>query len=277
MRVAFLGPAGTFSHEVARTHFGECVEHSCSALDEVLEAVVHNDCDFALAPFENSNSHGVIKAQLALVSHPSQIYVTRLLPHHIKLNLFSWGKSLSDIQEVRSIDVTFLQAGDWLRAQIPEAKHNKTFNSTAAAVRSLGDAGSTKIAAIGGREAGMIPILAQNIQTEPNVTIFCRVEKREPDWSKVGFLLVAIDDYNESAYENLMNLSAEHGCGISANWIIEQCVQRVGIFEVRNFLRNSRLPDFCALLKRRIPKGFLVGGYNGKSITQLEYEKHHNP
>jgi prephenate dehydratase len=274
MRIAFLGPAGTFSHEVACAHFTGCAEHPCAALDEVLEAVVHDECDLALAPFENSNSLGVVKAQLALVAHPSQIFVTALLPHHIKLHLYCWGRTLEEIREVRSIDVVFLQAGQWLSERIPAAKHNKTFNSTAAAVRSLLEIGSTEIAAIGGREAAQIPILAHNIQTEPNVTIFCRVEKREPDWGAVDFVLVAIDDYSESGFELLMNLAAEHGCGISANWIVEQCVQRVGIFEIRNFLSKSRLSDLCAVLQRRIPTSFLVGGYTGKSITQLESEKH---
>ena len=47
MRVAYLGPAGTFSEEALRRHFGDGVDAiSCSSIDEVFRATESGGCDF---------------------------------------------------------------------------------------------------------------------------------------------------------------------------------------------------------------------------------------
>jgi prephenate dehydratase len=217
---------------------------------------------------------GVVKAQLALTAHRSQLYVTALFPHHVRLQLYCWGPEMVKIREVRSIEVVFAQAEEWLQANVPQAIHNRTYPSTAAAVQSLVETGALDIAAIGGEEAAAVPVVAKNIQTEPNVTIFCKVERNEPDWDSLEHLLVAITDFNDPAFEALMNLAADFGCGICSNWILDHYVSRVGVFEIKNFLSTSRLHELSAAIERRLSKTFLIGGYSGKSITQLAHDKY---
>lgn len=273
LKISCLGPAGTFSHQALRKHFNDGVPMLHDSLEDVMECVVHGECDFGLAPFDNSNSSGVVKAQLALLAHRRQLYVTSLHPLHIRLQFYCHGRVLANIREIRSIDVVFRQAEDWLAQNVPTAKPVK-FPSTASAVLSLVDSGSSEIAAIGGQEVARVPILAKDIQTEPNVTTFCRIQKEAPDWEKADYVLVALDPFEESLFKALMNYAADFGCAIGANWIIDDHCQHVGVFEIKKDLPTARLHDLCSVVERRLAKTFLLGGYTGKSFTRLSLEKY---
>src|ERR1700678_1133828 len=146
-KVSCLGPAGTFSHQAVGVHFAGGIPSFSDSLEEVMESVVHQDCEFGVAPFDNSNSTGVVRVQLALIAHRRQLYVSSLHPLHIRLNLYCWGEKAEEIREIRSIEVVFKQAEEWIKANTPGAKRVKT-SSTASAVLSLVETGATEIAAI---------------------------------------------------------------------------------------------------------------------------------
>lgn len=275
-KVSCLGPAGTFSHQSVGKYFKDGVPILHDSLEDVMECVVHGECDFGVVPFDNSNSAGVVKAQLALLAHRRQLFVSSLHPLHIRLQLYCWGTDVGAIREIRSIDVVFKQAEDWLAEHAPTAALAK-FPSTASAVLSLVDSGSLEIAAIGGREVASVPILAADIQTEPNVTTFCRIQKEAPDWALSDYVLVAIDPFDESLVKALMNFAADYGCAIGANWIVDDHCQHIGVFELKKAVRAAPLHDLCSVVERRLTKTFLLGGYAGKSFTRLSIEKYIHP
>ena len=67
LRVAYLGPAGTFSHEAATKHFGRLVEAlPCATIDEVFRAAESERVDHAVVPVENS-TEGVVGRTLDLM------------------------------------------------------------------------------------------------------------------------------------------------------------------------------------------------------------------
>lgn len=264
---------GTFSHQAVKKHFDGCALIPQDTLEDVLECVVHEECDFAIAPFDNSNSSGVVRVQLALNAHRRQLYVASLHPLHICLQLYCWGKETSQIREVRSIDVVFKQAEQWLEENARTAK-KVTFQSTASAVLSLCESGALDVAAIGGKEVATVPVLARDIQTEPNITTFCRVQKEAPQWDSVEYVLMAIDPFDETSWKALMNLAADYGCAIAANWVIDDHCQRIAIFEMKKVLPTARLHDLCSVVERRLENTFLLGGYSGKSFTQLSLAKY---
>ncbi len=272
--VAILGPVGTFSYRAAQLHFAGCQPLPVDSFDEILECVVHGECDFGLTPFDNSNSAGVIKSQVALVAHSRQIFVTGLYPFHVRLNLYSWAKELAQVRKVRSIDVVFRQAEAWLADNLSGADMEKTYPSTAAAVLSLTETENVEIAAVGGPEVASVPILARDIQTEPNITIFCRVEKEPPDWGAADFAMIAVTEFNETRFEELVDLAADHGCAVGANWIVDEWCRPIGVFEITKVTVAGRLHDLCGVLERRLAKTFLLGGYAGKSFTRLTIEKY---
>jgi chorismate mutase/prephenate dehydratase len=60
LKVAYLGPPATFSHQAARSRFGGSVEYvSCEAISDVFEAVVKGLADYGVVPVENSTEGAV--------------------------------------------------------------------------------------------------------------------------------------------------------------------------------------------------------------------------
>lgn len=55
LRIAFLGPETTFSHQAARKHFGTCPEFApCETIEDVFGAVERGNVDYGVVPLENS-------------------------------------------------------------------------------------------------------------------------------------------------------------------------------------------------------------------------------
>lgn len=275
-RVAFLGPAGTFSQQVVNKHFKASEPVPYKDFDETIEAVVHSDCHLGLTPFENSNSRSIVELQIALANHRGQIYITDLIPHHITHHLFSFS-DIPDIQEVRSKDVVFKQTDAWLKKNLPDAKRVETYRSTAAAVESLQESGP-RIAAIGSKDATdiyKVPIRANDIQTEPNITVFCALERQIPDLSKIASALIGLDDFVENDFMEMSKILLRNGCAVSADWVLKSYPHTIGVFEIGSVEEKSRLQDAIFSIERHMRKSFLVGGYSGKTITSIASGKHH--
>ena len=68
-RVAYLGPAGTFSEQAALGYFGSSIERvPCASIDEVFRAASAGAADFGVVPVENS-TEGVVARSLDLFLH----------------------------------------------------------------------------------------------------------------------------------------------------------------------------------------------------------------
>ena len=60
LRIAYLGPAGTFSHAAVGKHFGTFVEAvPYATIDDVFRAVESGQADYAVVPVENSTEGAV--------------------------------------------------------------------------------------------------------------------------------------------------------------------------------------------------------------------------
>ncbi|MDR2443342.1 MAG: chorismate mutase, partial [Deltaproteobacteria bacterium] len=67
-KVAFLGPAGTFSHAAALHQFGRLSHFiPCDDLAQVFKTAEDGEAEFALAPFENT-TEGIVGQTLDLLS-----------------------------------------------------------------------------------------------------------------------------------------------------------------------------------------------------------------
>ena len=60
LRIAYLGPAGTFSHAAVARHFGDFVDaEPYASIDEVFRAAESGQTDYAVVPVENSTEGAV--------------------------------------------------------------------------------------------------------------------------------------------------------------------------------------------------------------------------
>ena len=120
-RVAYLGPAGTFSEQAAVQFFGSSIEHvPCASFDEVFHAATSGAADFGVVPVEN-NTEGVVTRSLDLfLNSPLHIVgeISLLVRHH----LLRKENSLQGIEAVFAHPQALAQCQGWLSTHLPHAE-----------------------------------------------------------------------------------------------------------------------------------------------------------
>ena len=88
IRVAFLGPAGTYNHAAANKHFGSSIDHNpVDNIEDIFRVVEVGGAHFGVAPIENS-TEGVISHTLDLLIN-SSLYICGEVDLRIRHNLIS--------------------------------------------------------------------------------------------------------------------------------------------------------------------------------------------
>ena len=120
-RVAYLGPAGTFSEEATLGFFGSSiVKVPCATFDEVLHATSAGAADFGVVPVENS-SEGVVTRSLDLfLTTPLTIVGETSL--YVRHNLLRKTDSLEGIAAVCAHPQALAQCHAWLSHHLPNAE-----------------------------------------------------------------------------------------------------------------------------------------------------------
>ncbi len=176
MRIAFLGPVGTYGEQAAQqlallAGFPEAQLVPQQGIRAVIQALASGDCDASVVPVENSVEGGVTACLDALWEHPD-LAVERALVLPIRHALVGIGP-IEAISEVLSHPQALAQCSLWLSEHLPAALQLPT-SSTAEAARMV--RGSRFRAAIASREAAgeqNLPVLAYPINDVPgNCTRF---------------------------------------------------------------------------------------------------------
>jgi len=164
-RVAYLGPAGTFSEEAALGYFGSSiVKVPCASFDEVVRATTAGAADFGVVPVEN-NTEGVVARSLDLFLTMPLFIIgeTSLLVRH---NLLRKHNSLQGITAVAAHPQALAQCHGWLSLNLPDAERRPvSSNAEGARLASL----DPSLAAIASTRAGAefgLHVLAPAIQDE---------------------------------------------------------------------------------------------------------------
>src|SRR5512136_1645936 len=152
MRVAYLGPAGTFSEEaVGRCDLARGAERLPEpTFADAYEAVLSGEADAALLPIENS-LEGSVGAVLDLLVHRPGLLIRREIMLPVEQHLLApAGTKLSEIARVLSHPQPLGQCAAFLRARLPGVPLVPT-HSTADAARQVAQGAGA--AAIGARAA----------------------------------------------------------------------------------------------------------------------------
>ncbi len=120
-RVAFLGPAGTFSEQAAIQYFGSSFEAiPCASFDEVFHAAASGRAEFGVVPVEN-NTEGVVTRSLDLLLD-SPLHIVGEISLPIRHHLLRLENSLRDIEVVLAHPQALAQCHGWLGAHLPHAE-----------------------------------------------------------------------------------------------------------------------------------------------------------
>ena len=234
LKVAFLGPEGTYTHSAAVKHFGNFIEtQPVSSIEEVFRIVEADGANFGVVPVENSSA-GVINHTLDLFMK-SSLMISGEVALRIRHNLLSTVDSLEKIERVYAHQQSLSQCNYWLEKYLPNAERIE-MNSNAQAVLLAKD--SKASASIGGRLAAElydVPILQSDIEDEPdNTTRFVVIgqHKTPPSGDDRTSLLIFVQNKPGSLFDLLKPL-AERNISMSN---IESRPSRRGVWDYVFFI-----------------------------------------
>ncbi|HEV3191272.1 MAG TPA: prephenate dehydratase [Polyangiaceae bacterium] len=179
LRVAYLGPEGTFSHAAARAFFGLAATYcEATTFDGVFDAVARRQAQDGVVPLENSTEGSVSHAVDALVA--SDLLIRAEFELEVSQCLLTRATSLTSIERVYSHPQPLGQCRVWLARNLGAAQLVQS-PSTAAAVReAMTDTASAAIAGRLASELYGLPVLRERIQDHPdNFTRFVVVSFRD--------------------------------------------------------------------------------------------------
>jgi chorismate mutase/prephenate dehydratase len=120
-RVAYLGPAGTFTEEAALRFFGSSIHKiPCANFDEVFHAATAGAAEFGVVAVENSTEGVVTRSLDLLLNSPLHIIgeISLLVRHH----LLRSTNALKNIEVVLAHPQALAQCQQWLNTHLPNAE-----------------------------------------------------------------------------------------------------------------------------------------------------------
>ena len=177
IKVAYLGPRTTCSHQAAARHFGSAVELVPErTIGEVFEAVERGRAHYGVVPIENSQEGSVNATLDRFMDSEVQIGAQIFLP--VELNLLGRGP-LENVRKVYSHPQPFGQCRRWLAEHLPSAEYIEVSSTARAAELAAAEDGTAAIAGAMAGEEFDLPVLVPSIHdAKSNVTRFFVVGRK---------------------------------------------------------------------------------------------------
>lgn len=170
-KIAYLGPEGSYSHQAARTIFGQDSDIIPQKdIETVITEVMTHRVELGVVPVENS-SEGMINRTLDMMAE-SRLFVCREIMLPIRNCLLS-TTVMGDIQKVYSHPQALAQCRNWLVNHLPGVQTIDSPSTSLAAVAASREEQSAAIASSLAAELYGLNVLAENINDwRENITRF---------------------------------------------------------------------------------------------------------
>ena len=172
LKVAYLGPESTFTHEAALRSFGASVElEPQTTVAEVFTRVERGEAEHGIVPVENSMEGAVTHTLDELMNSPLKVCGEVYLP--VSQNLISSEPALDGVRVVCSHPMALSQAAAWLRHHLPGVRLEEVESTAEAARRAASEPGAAAVGSVLAAEAHNLNVLARSIQdARTNATRF---------------------------------------------------------------------------------------------------------
>ena len=272
-RVAFLGPAGTFTEEALRASApGDVEEVACASIYECVMAVQERHTDMAVVPIENSLEGPVTTTLDTLAGDAEDVRIAKefVLPVHHHL-IAREELELARITRVISHPQATPQCGRFLREQLPHAER-AIAGSTADAARLVAES-SEPWAAIGSRLAAQLygaAILVERIEDHPdNETRFVWLGRagHEPlgPATKTSIVFWGFNDVSAGALVDVLTELSSRGINLTK---IESRPRRAGglghymfFADLDGAADDAHVSDALTALSSRVQAMKVLGSY----------------
>lgn len=187
-KIAYLGPAATYSHEAALKQFGPDAEYlPMRSIPDVFYATARREVDFGIVPVENA-LEGSVTFTLDMFARPDPEIANLTISDELYLPIVTnllvgpeGPKTLEEIELVYTHPQPLGQARRWLQQNLPQVEFQETSSTVRAAELALKD---PKSAAISNRltaELYGLHIIAPAIQ--------------DADFNQTRFLVIGYQPY----------------------------------------------------------------------------------
>jgi len=218
VRVAFLGPDGTFSHQAASRQFGAQVDFvPVTTLRDVFTLTERGDTQFGVVPVENTIEGPITVTFDALVE--TDVTICSEIKLEISQHLMSRTGQIEDVQKVASHPQPLAQCRGWLEANLHGIETIETTSTAAAAQLAHAD---EKVASIGSEVTAevydLLPIASGIEDHRGNTTRFLVIgrETPAPSGQDMTSAIFTVRRDQSGALHDLLGPFAKHGVNLAA-------------------------------------------------------------
>lgn len=215
LKVAYLGPAATFTHQATLQIFGDATDLvPVPTIRDVFLDTERGGADYGVVPIENSTEGTVTDTLDTLVDTDRLVCAELSLP--IVHNLMARCPR-GDIKAVYSKDQALAQCRRWLAANLPRAELVQTFSTARAAEQAAGDPTGAAIAPALAAQVYGLDILEPGIQDlSNNITRFLVIGSTHPGPTGRDrtAAIISIKD-RVGALHDMMEVFAREGINLS--------------------------------------------------------------
>ncbi|MEZ5499483.1 MAG: prephenate dehydratase [Steroidobacteraceae bacterium] len=169
LKVAFLGPEGTFTQAAVFKHFGHSVRAlPLDSIDEVFHEVEAGSAEFGVVPIENSTEGTVNHTLDRFLSSPLKICgEVELRVHH---HLMGCMQDLQSIKRICAHAQALAQCRNWLNEYVPDVEQVSVASNAEGARRARDERGTAAIAGDTAAEIYGLKLLANEIEDRADNT-----------------------------------------------------------------------------------------------------------
>ena len=169
LKIAYFGPAGTFTESAAKKHFGSAPTFTpFLSIDDVFRAVESGQVDYGVVPIENSTEGSVGRTLDQMLTSPLMICGEVNLRIH--QNLMTRATSLDGVKKLYSHAQSLAQCHEWLSRNMPNISRVPVASNAEAARMAAQDPEACAIAGEAAARLYELNIHAANIEDDPNNT-----------------------------------------------------------------------------------------------------------
>ena len=216
LKIAYLGPEGTFTQQAVNQHFGHSVQAlGVTGIDDVFTQVESAEADFGVVPVENSNQ-GIVSHTLDRFVN-SDLKICGEIEMAIHHNLLSQASSLAQIERVYSHQQSLSQCRNWIRQHLPLAECISVSSNAEAARRVRHSPDAAAISSKSAADIYGVPLLFARIEDRAdNATRFLVIGRQllTPSGDDKTSLLLAGDE-GPGALHSLLSPLARHSLNMS--------------------------------------------------------------
>jgi chorismate mutase/prephenate dehydratase len=166
LRVAFLGPAATFTHEAAQLKFGGSVQYiPARSIGDVFLVAAKSEADFGVVPVENS-TEGVVNHTLDMFM-ASELKICAEIRLPIAQYLMA-RQPLDSIRRVYSHPQAVAQSRGWLTEHLPGVEIVEVASTARAAEIAAGEEGAAAVAPHLAAQVYGLEVIASHIEDLAN-------------------------------------------------------------------------------------------------------------